>query len=594
MKASIRIGGASGFWGDSAIAVPQLLREPLDYIVFDYLAEITMSITARARARDPAAGYANDFVEVIARHAKIFAERGIRIIANAGGVNPLACAAAVEKAIAAAGVSLKVGVVLGDDLLEQASTLRDAHGRDMFSGQPLPPKLLSLNAYLGAEPIAAALAQGAGIVITGRCVDSAVALGACIHAFNWSRDDLDCLAGGSLAGHIIECGAQASGGIHTDWEQTGDWADIGYPIVEVVPDGSFTVSKPRSSGGLVSVGTVAEQMLYEIGDPGAYYLPDVTCDFSRVEIVETAPGLVRVSNARGRPPTAFYKASATAQEGFRVGAYYMIGGIDAARKAEKVAEAVLRRCAGMLQQQGMAAFTETSFEPIGSEVTYGAASRGRASREVMLKLAAKHPDPKALELLVREFTSAGTSMAPGFTGMGGNRPKVTPVVRLFSILVPKDQVTVTTVVGSTSKVLPDPCASNGEQPALPPEAAGSHQLDQEPNDSVPLVRLAWARSGDKGNFANIGVIARRAEYLPYIRAALTSDAVGKVFAHYLQGPVDRFDVPGIHGLNFLLHDVLGGGGIASLRSDPQGKAYAQILLDHPIPIPSALLRFSNT
>ncbi len=591
MKSAIRIGGASGFWGDSTIAVPQLLREPLDYIVFDYLAEVTMSIMARARARDPAAGYANDFVDVIARHAKVIAERGIRIIANAGGVNPLACAAAVERVVAAAGLTLKVGVVLGDDLIEQAPSWRGERMRDMFSQQPLPEKLLSLNAYLGAEPIAAALAKGADIVITGRCVDSAVVLGACLHEFNWSRDELDRLAGGSLAGHIIECGAQATGGIHTDWEQTGDWADIGYPIVEVSPDGSFTVSKPRSSGGLVSVGTVAEQMLYEIGDPRAYLLPDVTCDFSQVQIVATAPGLVRVSNARGRRPTRFYKASATAQDGFRVGAYYMIAGIDAARKAQKVADAVYRRCEGLFKQQGLAPFTEWSFEAIGSEVTYGAASRGRASREVMLKIAAKHPDPKALELLVREFTSAGTSMAPGFTGMGGNRPKVMPVVRLFSILVPKDEVTVTIVVAGEQTVLRNPCAAaNGDEAALPSEASEPAPFGDALPQSVPLVRLAWARSGDKGNHANIGVIARRPEYLPYIRAALTTDAVSQVFAHYLQGPVERFAVPGIHALNFLLHDVLGGGGIASLRNDPQGKAYAQILLDHPIPVPATLLR----
>jgi hypothetical protein len=593
MKPTIRIGGASGFWGDSAIAVPQLLREPLDYIVFDYLAEITMSIMARARARDSQAGYANDFVDVIARHAGVISQRSVRIIANAGGVNPLACAAAIERAVAAVGVSLKVGVVLGDDLLERSATWRDQH--DMFSNEPLPQKLLSLNAYLGAEPIAAALAKGADIVITGRCVDSALALGACMHEFGWSRDDLDCLAGGSLAGHIIECGAQATGGIHTDWEQTGDWVDIGYPIVEVSPDGAFTVSKPRDTGGLVSVGTVAEQMLYEIGDPRAYLLPDVICDFSQVQIVATGPNLVRVSNARGRRPTRFYKVSATAQDGFRVGAYYMIGGIDAARKAEKVAEAVLRRCAGMLERQGMALFTETSFEAIGAEVTYGAASQGRANREVMLKLAAKHRDPKALELLIREFTSAGTSMAPGFTGMGGNRPKVSPVVRLFSILVPKNDVAVSILVSAERADLADACASNGEQTAFAPaQDDAAVRLPAAASSTMPLVRLAWARSGDKGNAANIGVIARHADYLPYIRAALSSDTVSKVFAHYLQGPVERFDVPGIHGLNFLLHDVLAGGGIASLRNDPQGKAYAQILLDHPIPIPAGLLRSSLT
>ena len=392
MAKTIRIAGASGFWGDSEIAVPQLLREPVDFITFDYLAEITMSILARARAKDPQTGYVSDFVPVVLRHAATFAARGIKVVANAGGVNPLACAQAIEAGLIKAGVALKVGVVTGDDLIERAPALRAQGATEMFSGEAMPAEVLSLNAYLGAEPIAALLDQGADIVVTGRCVDSAVTLGACIHAFGWTREQLNERAGGSLAGHIIECGAQATGGIHTDWEATGDWADIGYPIVEVAADGSFTVRKPRETGGLVSHGTVAEQLLYEIGDPAAYILPDVVCDFTQVDIIEIGPDEVRVSGALGHPATASYKASGTWMDGYRVGAYYMIGGIDAARKAEKVADAVFRRCAALFEQRGIAGFTETSFEAIGAEATYGPASRGRASREVMLKIA-RDDDP---------------------------------------------------------------------------------------------------------------------------------------------------------------------------------------------------------
>jgi len=356
----------------------------------------------------------------------------------------------------------------------------------------------------------------------------------------------------------------------------------------VEADGSFTVSKPRGTGGLVSVGTVAEQMLYEIGDPAAYILPDVVCDFTQVSIVQSAPGKVRVSGARGAAPTGYYKASGTFPDGFRVGAYFMIGGIDAARKADKVAEAVFRRCERMLRERGWAPFTETSHEAIGSETTYGALSRGRASREVMLKVAAKHPDPRALELLVREFTSAGTSMAPGLTGMGGNRPKVSPVIRLFSLLLPKTAVEVQIEIGGDLRTIADPCAIGGE---VERRIAAVHDLGlpAEMTGTVPLVRLAWGRSGDKGNLANIGVIARRPEYLPYIRHALTPQAVADVFSHYLKGKVERFDLPGTQSMNFVLHDVLGGGGVASLRNDPQGKAYAQILLGFPIPIPEDLL-----
>jgi hypothetical protein len=589
---TVRIAGASGFWGDSAIALPQLLREPLDYVTFDFLAEITMSIMARARAKDPQAGYAMDFVDTIGRHAVQLVDQNVKVIANAGGVNPLACARALEQRLAAVGVELKVGVVVGDDLLDRAAQWRSEGRREMFTGALMPERLLSLNAYLGAEPIAAALAAGADVVVTGRCVDSALTLGACLHEFGWSRQDLDCLAGGSLAGHIVECGAQATGGIHTDWENTGDWANIGYPIVEISEDGSFTLSKPQGTGGLVSLGTAAEQLVYEIGDPAAYILPDVVCDFTHVSIREAGPSKVHFSGARGRPPTPTYKASATWSDGFRVGAYYMIAGIDAAAKADKVADAVFRRSAAMLREQHLPPFTEISHEAIGSEATYGPASRARGTREVMLKIAAKNPSPRALEILVREFTSAGTSMAPGFTGLGGNRPKVMPVVRLFSFLVPKDQVDVQVLVSETGGPIADACG-RGEDLATspPPRQTAAEAPPLAPTaDVVPLIRLAWGRSGDKGNVANIGIIARRPEYLPYIRAALTPQIVATVFAHFLEGPVERFDLPGSHAINFLLHDVLGGGGTASLRNDPQGKAYAQILLEYPIPVPAGLLQ----
>jgi hypothetical protein len=588
---TVRIAGASGFWGDSAIALPQLLREPLDYVTFDFLAEITMSIMARARAKDPQAGYATDFVDTIGRHAVQLVDQNVKVVANAGGVSPLACARALEQRLAAVGVELKVGVVVGDDLLDRAAQWRAEGRREMFTGALMPERLLSLNAYLGAEPIAAALAAGADVVVTGRCVDSALTLGACLHEFGWRRQDLDCLAGGSLAGHIVECGAQATGGIHTDWERTGDWANIGYPIVEISEDGSFTLSKPQGTGGLISIGTAAEQLVYEIGDPAAYVLPDVVCDFTQVRIREAGPSKVHFSGARGRPPTPTYKASATWNDGFRVGAYYMIAGIDAAAKADKVADAVFRRSALMLREQQLPPFTEISHEAIGSEATYGLASRARGTREVMLKLAAKNPSPRALEILVREFTSAGTSMAPGFTGLGGNRPKVMPVVRLFSLLVPKAEVDVQVLVSETGGPIADACGHGDGlvAPPPPPKPAAEEPLAPA-TESVPLIKLAWGRSGDKGNVANIGIIARRPEYLPYIRAALTPQAVATVFAHYLEGPVERFDLPGSHAINFLLHDVLGGGGTASLRNDPQGKAYAQILLEYPIPVPAGLIR----
>ncbi len=584
-RRSIRIGGASGFWGDSAISVPQLLAAgPLDYLVFDYLAEVTMSIMARARARDPEAGYAHDFVGTIVRALPEITASGVKVIANAGGVNPRACAHALAARFRETGRALKIGVVLGDDLMCDLAALRAAGICEMDTGAPLPEMPLSANAYLGAQPIAAALARGADIVITGRCVDSAVTLGAALHAFGWPATDFDRVAGASLAGHIIECGAQATGGLHTDWEKTGDWANIGYPIAELDDDGSFIITKPPGTGGLVSVGTVGEQLLYEIGDPRAYLLPDVTCDFTEVVINEVGEGRVRVSGARGRPPTDTYKVSVTYQDGYRVGAYLSIAGLDAARKAEKVAEAVLRRTARMLQELNLGPFSETSVEVIGAEAAYGPHSRARAAREVNLKLGARHEVPRALEILVRELTSSGTSMAPGISGMGGNRPKVMPLVRLFSALVAKSKVPVSVEVEGHAAPAPETIAGGFDPARLARDQAGEVAITPDDAPRVPLVALAFGRSGDKGDRANIGVMARRAAYLPFIRAALTPESVGEFFAHHLRGHVERFELPGIHALNFVLHEVLGGGGTASLRNDPQGKAFAQMLMDYPIPV----------
>lgn len=585
---TIRIGGGSGFWGDSSIGVEQFLKNGrLDYLVFDYLAEITMSILARARAKDETAGYAKDFVTLIAANLPEIARQNIRIVSNAGGVNPRACVKALEAEIAKAGLDLKVAAVIGDDLVSRQDEFRAKGVREMFSGAEMPERLLSLNAYLGARPIAAALGRGADIVVTGRCVDSAVTLGACMHEFGWRPEEFDKLAAGSLAGHILECGAQATGGLHTDWEKTGDWANIGYPIAEVEESGVFTVSKPEDTGGLVSVGTVSEQMLYEIGDPAAYILPDVVCDFTEVAIEQAGPDRVRVSNARGRAPTDSYKTSGTYSDGFRVGVYVTIGGIDAVAKAEKTADATLRRCARMLAARGAAPFAETSVEIVGSESAYAERSRARAAREVILKLAAKHAEQAPLAMLVRELTSAGTSMAPGTGGMGGNRPKVSPVVRLFSCPIDKTEAPVAIEIGGESFAAPEPLGGGAaEAPARAPRFPAT--VDIEAPVMAPLIALAYGRSGDKGDHANIGVRARETRFLPYISAALTPEAVASYFSHFGVGAVRRYELPGSDALNFLLENVLGGGGIASLRNDPQGKAYAQILLDFPIPIPAEI------
>ncbi|HVE53269.1 MAG TPA: acyclic terpene utilization AtuA family protein, partial [Ramlibacter sp.] len=342
---TIRIGGASGFWGDSSVGAPQLVSERnLDFLVFDYLAELTMAILAAARARDPQSGYATDFVQVTMKAVlRDVVAKGIRVISNAGGVNPQACGRALEALAAEQGVALKIAVVTGDDVLALWPQLREQGVRELQTGAALPERLLTANAYLGALPIRAALDAGADVVITGRCVDSAVTLGALMHSFGWGADDHDRLAQGSLAGHIIECGCQATGGLHTDWEAVPDWAHIGYPVIECQADGSFVVTKPEGTGGLVNTAVVAEQVLYEIGDPRRYLLPDVTCDFTGVRLEPDGEHRVRVTGARGIAPGPQYKVSGTFMDGYRCNAQLTIVGRDAARKAQRTGEAILVR-----------------------------------------------------------------------------------------------------------------------------------------------------------------------------------------------------------------------------------------------------------
>lgn len=589
-KDTLRIGCASGFWGDTEFAAAQLVeRGDIDVLVFDYLAEITMSLLIRAKAKDPTQGYAPDFVATMKPLMKQIKARGIQVIANAGGVNPSACRDALVAAAQAEGVDLKIAAVLGDDLMPQVEAMRAAGTKEMFSGAAFPAKLMSANAYLGAFPIAAALAAGADIVVTGRCVDSAVTLAPLIARFGWKADNLDKLAQGSLAGHLIECGTQATGGNYTDWASVPGWDDMGFPIAECRADGSFVITKPAGTGGLVCPSTVGEQMLYEIGDPRAYILPDVVCDFTAVTLTQVGPDRVEVKGARGRAPTDQAKASLTYADGFRAMSLFMIGGIDAGAKARRTGAAMLARMRRHYAARGWPDFTEASVEAIGAEDTYGAQARVSA-REVMLKVGVRHPLKDALELFSREVAPMALMSSPAITGFTGGRPKVQPVVRLFSCLVPKSQLGVSIDMGTQKVAAPQLAGKPLDLATLPAVGGPLPTADAfaRGTRTVPLVQLAWGRSGDKGDAANIGIIARKPEFLPYIRAAITEEAVARWFAHLVHGKVQRYDLPGTQSLNFMLHEALGGGGIASVRMDSQGKAFAQMLLDHPVSIPADL------
>lgn len=595
MTRIVKIGGACAFYGDSSVAPTQLIAAGVDYLAMDYLAEATMSSLGALRNVRPDLGYAHDFTEWVWKdNLRALKDTGTKIVTNAGGVNPRACVARMEAIAKEAGLSFRIAVVEGDELKGRIDEL--AGDAEMFTGAafPDPAKIVTANAYLGATPIAAALAMGADVVITGRCVDSALTLGPLIHEFGWTADDLDQLAQGSLAGHVIECGAQGSGGLFTDWEEVPDWAHIGYPIAECAADGSFVITKPAGSGGLVSPAVVAEQILYEVGDPQAYMLPDVVCDFAECRVEQVGEHRVRVTGARGLPPTGRYKVSITHKDGDRVIAFMPVVGRDAAKKARRQADAVVTRVEEMLRDRNIGPFRAKRIELLGAEASYGANGRITDAREVICKLAVEHDDPKALAVFLREIDAPITSMAVGSTGWFGARPQAQPVMRHFSTTIERGAVPATVTLGERSETVTpaDPATRFAPDVIDRAEWGDVPETDGE-TETVALIDLAWARSGDKGDAFNIGVIARRAEYLPHIRAALTEAAMLDYFAHEFEGAahpaVQRYELPGLGAVNLHFLDALGGGQFASLRLDPLAKGKAQQLLDLPVVVPAGLV-----
>ena len=589
----MRIGGAAGFSFDSLTAVAQLLDAGVDVLIFDYMAELAMARMAQAREADPGfAGYPRDFIdEQLAPNIERIVAGGVKVIANAGGLNPRACAGAIAALLAERGLKASVGFVEGDDLMDRVGHYRGQGAVDMFSGAAFPPSVDSFNAYLGAFPIAACLARGADIVVTGRVVDSALSLGPLIHAFGWGPGDYDRLAAGTLIGHVLECGSQAVGGTHTDWRAVPDWTHMGYPIAECAADGSFVLSKPAGSGGLVSVGALAEQILYEVSDPAGYLVPDVAADFSGVRItpVEGREAL-HVTGARGRAPGDRLKACLTWRDGWRGVALQTLIGMDAVPKAERQGAAVVARTQAVIRARGLGDWRRSLVQVLGGESAYAPERRRRTAREAIARIVVEHDERRAIDLFQREHQSTATAGSVGTSLVAGT--STAPIGRLFSTLIPKADVTVTISVDGEESVLAAMIAAPGpsaapERPA-PPPAPG----DIDPAATVPLLALAFVRSGDKGDLFNLAVIARRPEWLAYLYAALTPEVIAGWYAHVFEpgaAPrVDRYLAPGLNALNFVLHDSLGGGGQSSMRLDSVAKGMGQQLLDFPVPVSAAM------
>jgi len=590
MPSPVLIANASGYWGDDPEALARQIRGgPVDYVTLDFLAEITMVILQRQRARDPNLGFAYDFVRMLDPLLPELVERGIRVVANAGGVNVTACGDRIADACGARGVAPVLGMVQGDDLLPRLDELL-AHGvrlDNIDDGRPLVPirqHVVAANAYLGAWAITQALAAGAQLVVTGRTTDAALILGPLVHELGWSWTDFDRLAAGTVVGHVLECGAQATGGNLTDWQQVPA-LDMGYPVAEVATDGSFVVTKHPGTGGRVSRATITEQLLYEIGDPSAYLTPDVAADFRGLEVRAIGTDRVAVRGAAGTPPPDHLKVTVVYRDGYRAVGFALISGPDAVGKAERLADMVWHRVGRD--------FLDHSAELVGYRSCWGRAAPDVPPNEGVLRMAVRDHDRAKVERFAHTMLGFALQGPPGL-GVFGGRPEVQPAFGYWPTLVPRDLVRPAVHVrrGPASAWEPVP----GSPPVVPtrPRAKGEEDArvirsSGGSGKRVPLHRIAYARSGDKGDHANIGVAARSEAAFTVLRTVLPAERVGALFGDRVRGPVTRYELPGLRAFNFLLRHALGGGGTLSLRTDHQGKTLAQAVLQMEVEVPEEVL-----
>jgi hypothetical protein len=446
MKEKIRIAAGQGFWGDLPDApVRQVEGGPIDYLMLDYLAEVTMSIMQKQKARDPNAGYARDFVPLMRRILPLCIEREIKVTANAGGVNVAGCAAAVREVARDLGLAgkMKIGLVTGDDILDRIDELlsRGIELRNMDTDEPLSTvrdRIQSANAYLGAAPIVEALNRGAQVVITGRATDTGLTLAPLIHEFGWAEDDWNRLAAGTIAGHIIECGAQCSGGnCQFNWQDIPDLANVGFPIAEASADGSFVITKHDGTGGRVNVPSVKEQLVYEMGDPHEYITPDCVADFTTVQLADDGQDRVRVFGIEGRPATDSLKVSISYSAGYKAVGTLVYSWPDAYAKAA-AADKILR---ARLERLGLQ-FAQILTEFVGANATHGRLT-GKPSpdlAEVQLRVGVRGDDRKAIERFTKEIAPLILTGPPGVTGFAGGRPKVEEIVAYWPALIPKSEI----------------------------------------------------------------------------------------------------------------------------------------------------------
>jgi len=582
MGSPIIIANCSGFFGDRLSAAREMVEGGhIDVLTGDWLAELTMLILAKQRKRDPATGFARTFVTQMEHVMGTCVERGIRIVANAGGLNPVGCAEAVEKVAATLGVHPRVALVQGDDLMPTLPALRAAGvGFEHFdTGLAMPDlELLQANAYLGGWGIAEALGQGADIVITGRTTDAALVVGPSAWHHSWTRTDWHRLAGAVVAGHVIECGTQVTGGNYSFFEEVPGLVHPGFPIVEVAEDGSFVVTKHERHGGLVSKGTVTAQLLYEIG--GCRYAnPDVVARFDTIELSDDGPNRIRVTSVRGEPAPANLKVCAMGHGGFRSTTTMMLTGLDIERKADVFLDALWAAF-----PEGRSSFDLVDIQLIRSDLGDPASNvEATAQLRLTVKDRDEHLVTKLLAARIAELTLANY---PGFYGLPSNAQAVGVY---WPTLVPARLVAhVVTFEGRRTEVPP----SGGSEEAIV-DFEGPHSVgwddESAPTVRLPIGRVLGARSGDKGGNANLGLWARSEQAYAWMSATLTVERLKELLGEVRDLDIERHEFPNLLGLNFVIYGLLGDGVASSTRIDGQAKSLGEFLRAKVADVPVSLL-----
>ncbi len=595
MKKKIRIGNAGGYWGDDLSALKrQLTGGHLDYITMDFLAEITMSILQRQRATNSELGYAVDFLDQMAECLPLIVKKNVKVISNAGGINPIGLARKIIELAKKSKFDIKVGVVYGDDIVNNLYELTAAGERftNMETGEDflkVRSRITSANIYLGAEPVVRALDAGCQIVVTGRVTDTGITLAPMIHEFGWAMDDWDKMAAGIVAGHIIECGAQATGGNITDWEEVKNYHNIGYPIIEMEPTGEFVVTKHAKTGGAVTEKTVKEQLVYEMGDPSNYISPDGVARFDSIRLKQDGKDRVRVFGIKGKPEPDNLKVSMSFEDGWKASGEVLVSGPNTFKKAKVIADIFWHK----LQHK----FEATDTAVVGSGSCWPAHLSTYEPNEIMLKFSVRDKSVSKIKDFGKALSTLILSGPAGMAVTGRGRPKPVPVIAYWPALMHRTRVqakvlTVTTRGDEEFFEINFPLRVRNvmEEKSAKKEIAVP-RMSVKPTGrmvKVKLQEIAFARSGDKGDTCNIGVLARSPEIYEYLRVALTAEKVKGFFKGLTKGKVIRYELDNLHGLNFLLEETLGGGGTRALIVDPQGKTLAQALLQMTLDVPQSL------